>query len=82
VTATRFAAVTLTSGPGREAASDSETGAAGRETGGATTYNNPAFVIRSVTFCASNVEVFTMGACNSFSGTRSGIALATSSKDA
>jgi hypothetical protein len=64
VAATRIATVAETSGPGRAAESDRETGAAGRETGGAgaTTYNKPAFVIRSATFCASSVEGSTLGA--------------------
>jgi len=50
VAVTRITTVAETSGPGRAADSDRETGAAGRETEGATTYNKPAFVIRSVTF--------------------------------
>jgi hypothetical protein len=54
--------VAETSGPGRTAGCDRETGAAGRETGGATTYNKPAFVIRSVTFWASSVDGSTLGA--------------------
>jgi hypothetical protein len=60
--ATRIATVAVTSGPGREAASDRETGAVGRKTGGATTYNNPAFVIPSVTVCALRFSGLTTGA--------------------
>jgi hypothetical protein len=62
VAATKIATVAVTSGPGREAASDRETGAVGRETGGATTYNKPAFVIKSVTVCALRFDGSTTGA--------------------
>ena len=56
VAATRIATVAVTSGPGRDVLSERETAAVGRGTGGATTYNKPAFVIRSDTFCASSVD--------------------------
>src|SRR3982074_3016877 len=72
--ATRIATVAVTSGPGREALSDRGTGGVGSETGGAPTYNNPAFVIRSDTFCASSVDGSTAGACSASSGGRAGFA--------
>jgi hypothetical protein len=50
VAATRIVTVAVTSGPGRTALSDRETGAVMRETEGATTYNKPALVMRSDTF--------------------------------
>ena len=74
VAATRIATVADTSGPGRAVGSDRETGAAARGTGGATTYNKPAFVIRSDTFWASSVEGSTFGACSESSGGRAGFA--------
>src|SRR6476646_10794416 len=76
VAATRIATVAETSGPGRAAESDREPCAAGRESGGAgaITYNKPAFVIRSDTFCASSVEGSTLGACSESSGGRAGFA--------
>src|SRR5882757_7140382 len=74
VAATRIATVAVTSGPGREALSHRLTGAVGRETGGATTYNNPSFVIRFATFCASSVDGSTAGACSVSSGGRAGFA--------
>src|SRR6476661_797294 len=74
VAATRIATVAETSGPGRAADSDRGADAAGRETGGATTYNKPACVIRSVTFCASSVDGSTLGACSESSGGSAGLA--------
>src|SRR5690349_231182 len=74
VAATRMATVAETSGPGRAAVSGRVTGAAERETDGATTYNKPAFVIRSVTFWASSVEGSTFGACSEFNGGSAGLA--------
>src|SRR5687768_17570322 len=50
VAATRAVTVAVTSGPGRAALSGREACAAGRETGGTTTYSNPAAVIMSDTF--------------------------------
>src|SRR3954453_21100596 len=61
VAATRIATVPVPTGPAREAFPDRQTGAVGRETGGATTYNNRAFSIRSKTFCASSVDGSTTG---------------------
>src|SRR5689334_6687961 len=74
VAATSIATVAETIGPGRAAASDRETGAAGRETGGAATYSRPAFVIRSVTLCASSVDGSTLGACSESSGGKAELA--------
>ena len=71
--ATRIATVADTSGPGRAALSGRETGAAVRETGGATTYSKPAFVIRSVTFCASSVDGSTFGCLQRIERRQSGI---------
>ena len=74
VAATRAVTVAVTSGPGRAALSGREVGAAGRETGGATTYSKPAAVIMSDTFCAFNAEGSTLGACSESSGGRAGFA--------
>src|SRR6476659_3201595 len=63
VAATRIATVAETSGPGRAVWGD-------RDTGGATTYNKPAFVIRSDTLAASSVDGSTVGACSESSGGR------------
>src|SRR6185312_10375570 len=71
---TRMATVADTSGPGRAVLSGRETGAAVRETGGATTYNKPAFVIRSVTVCALRFDGLTAGACSESSGGKAGLA--------
>src|SRR3954466_7139930 len=76
VAATSIATVAETSGPGRAVACDREADAAGSETGGAgaITYNKPAFVIRSDTFCASSVDGSTLGACSESSGGRAAFA--------
>src|SRR5690348_14925002 len=83
VVATSRATVVDTSGPGRAPGSARGAGAAGLETGtgssarstrGATTYSRPAFVIRSVTFCASSVDGSTFGACSESRGGRAGLA--------
>src|SRR4051812_32951485 len=71
---TRIPTVAVPSGPGRAAASGRGTGAVGRETRRGTTYDNPAFIIRSVTFGASSVDGSTAGACKSVSGVRAGLA--------